>query len=86
MANLPGSFTKIYFSFLVIQRTVRIEDIKKTNVIATKENLMEDSETLNGLSGCIILPACIIKTQTDRVRPIPRKDMILGFSEALDIK
>ncbi len=65
---------------------VRIEAIKKTNVIAIKKNLMEYSETLNGLSGCIILPARIINPQTDKAKPIPRNEIILGFSEAEDIK
>ena len=37
-----------------------IEVIKNTNAIITKKDLMEDSDILNGLSGCIILPALII--------------------------
>ncbi len=64
----------------------RIEAIKKTNVIMMKKSLIDDSETLNGLSGCIILPSRIINTQTDKAKPIPRKDIIFGFSEAEDIK
>ncbi len=47
---------------------------------------MEESETLNGLSGCMILPARIINPHTVRASPVPRKDTIFGFSEAEDIK
>ncbi len=65
---------------------MRIEAVIKTIITAPKNNLIDVSETLNGLSGCITLPALIINTQTEKASAIPRNEVILGFSTDVDIK
>jgi len=50
-----------------------IEVIKNTNAIITKKDLMEDSDILNGLSGCIILPALIINRSYSKKRMIDKE-------------
>lgn len=70
----------------VNQRTVKIDAAKKTKVIATKNPLIESSETPKGLSGCMILPALIINIQTDNDNPIPSKEITSVLSEAVDKK